>query len=70
MLQWLKKYGINIKTSESQLFKREFSYFEPVISAGDYTVNPKNVNAVSGLLKKKPNNITEQRNQLGLIGYF
>ena len=70
MLQCLKKYGIKIKASKCQLFKREISYLGRVISADGYTIDPKNVDAVLGKLKKKPNNITELRSLLGLVGYF
>ena len=45
------------------------SYLRRVISADGYTIDPKNVDAVLGKLKK-PNNITELRSLLGLVGYF
>ena len=70
VLQRLKKYAIKIKASKSQLFKREISYLGRVISADGYTIDPKNVNAVLGKIKKKPNSITELRSLLGLVGYF
>ena len=35
-----------------------------------YTIDPENVDPVIGKLKKKPNNITEVPNLLGLVGYF
>ena len=70
MLQRLKKYGITIKACECQLFKRGISYLGSVISADGYPIDPKNVDAVLGKLKKKPNNITELRSSLGLVGYF
>ena len=70
VLQRLEKYDIKIKASKCQLFKREISYLGRVILADGYTIDPKNVNAVLGKLKKKPNNITELRNLLGLVGYF
>ena len=70
VLQRLKKYGIKIKVSKYQLFKREISYLGRVISADGYTIDPKNVDAVLGKLNKKPNNITELRSLLGLVGYF
>ena len=70
VLQRLKKYGTKIKASKCQLFKREISYLGRVISANGYTIDPKNVDAVLGKLKKKPNNITELRSLLGLVGYF
>ena len=62
----VKKYGIKIKASKSQLFKKEISYLGRVISADGYTIDPKDVDAVLGQLKKKPNNITELRSLLGL----
>ena len=70
VLQKLKKYGIKIKASKCHLFRREISYFGRVISADEYTIGPKNVDAVLGKLKKKPNNIIELRSLLGLVGYF
>ena len=70
VLQMLKKYGIKIKACKCQLFKREISYLGRVISANGYTIDPKNVDAVLGKLKKMPNNITELRSLLGLVGYF
>ena len=45
------------------------SYLRRVISADGYTIDPKNVDAVLGKLKKL-NNITELRSLLGLVGYF
>ena len=39
-------------------------------SSDGYTIDPKNVDAVLGKLKKKPNNITELHSLLGLVGYF
>ena len=70
VLQRLKKYGIKIKASKCQLFKREIFYLGRVISADRYTIDPKNVDAVLGKLKKKPNNITQLSRLLGLVGYF
>ena len=58
ILQRLKKYDIKIKASKCQLFKREISYLGRVISVDGYTIDPKNVDAVLGKFKKKPNNIT------------
>ena len=58
VLKRLKKYGIKIKASKCQLFKRETYYLGPVISADGYNIDPKNLDAVLGKLKKQPNNIT------------
>ena len=57
VLQRLKKYGIKIKASKCQLFKREISYLGRVISADGYTIDPKNVNAVLGKLKNQMDNL-------------
>ena len=70
VLQKLKKYGIKIKASKSHLFRREISYLGRILSADEYTIRPKNVDAVLGKLKKKPNSIIELRSLLGLVGYF
>ena len=70
VLQRLKKYGIKIKASKCQLFKREIPYLVREISADGYIIDPKNVDAVLGKLKKKPNNITELHSLLDLVGYF
>ena len=70
VLQRLKKYGIKIKASKCQLFKRDISYLGRVISADGHTIGPKHVDAVLGKLKKKPNNITKLHSLLGLVGYF
>ena len=70
VLQRLEIYGIKIKTSKCQLFKRKISYFGRVISADGYTMDPKNVDAALGKLKKKPNNITELCSLPSLVGYF
>ena len=66
VLQRFKKYGIKIKASKYQLFKREISYLGRVTSADGYTIDPKNIDAVLGKLKKA-NNITELRSLLGLV---
>ena len=70
VLKRLKKYGIKIKASKCRLFKREISYLGPVISADGYNIDPKNLDAVLGKLKKQPNNITELRCLVGIVGYF
>ena len=70
LLERLKKCDIKMKASKCQLFKSENSYLGRVIEADAYTIDPKNVDAVLGKLKKKPNNISELRSLLGLVGYF
>ena len=70
VLKRLKKHGVKIKGSNCQLFKREISYLGRTISADGYAIDPKNVEAVLGKIKKKPSNITELRSLLGLLGYF
>ena len=70
VLQRLEKYGIKIKASKCQLFKRKIFYLGRVISADGYTMDPKNVDVALGKLKKKPNNITELRSLPSLVGYF
>ena len=40
------------------------------MSAEGYTVDPKSVESITSKIRKKPNNISELRSLLGLIGYF
>ena len=70
LLQKLKKCSIKIKASKCQLFKRESSYLGRAVSADGCTIDSKNVDAVLVKLKKNPNNITELRSLLGLVGSF
>ena len=67
VLERFKKCEITIKASKCQLFERENSYLGRVIEADGYAIDPKNVDAVLGKLKKKPNNITVLCSLLGLV---
>ena len=70
VLQRLKEYGIKIKPSKCKLFRTEVSYLGRLITSEGYTADPKNVAAISSKIKRPPENITELRSILGLIGYF
>jgi len=70
VLQRLKAYGIKIKASKCQLFKREVSYLGRLISSEGYMIDPKNVESVTSKINKVPKNISELRSLLGLVGYF
>ena len=50
IIKRLKKYGIKVKASKYQLFKKKISYLGRIISADGYTLDPKNINAVLGKL--------------------
>ena len=66
----LHQYGVKIKASKCQFFKHEVSYLGRVISAEEYTNDPKRIASIASRIKKKPNNIADLRSILGLIGYF
>ena len=70
VLQRLKKHGIKIKPSKCKFFKREVSYLGQLVSAEGYTVDAKSVESITSKIRKKPNNISELRSLLGLVGYF
>ena len=46
VFQRLRKFGMKVKASKCQLFKKEVSYLSRLASSDGYTADPKNVAAV------------------------
>ena len=69
-LQRLRKYGVKLKTRKCQLFRREVRYLGRIVSAERYRLDPKNIEAVTSMLKQKPKNLGDVRRMLGMVGYF
>ena len=59
-----------MKSSKCKFLKREVSYLGRLVSAEGYTVDPKSVESITSKIRKKPNNISELRSLLDLVGYF
>ena len=70
VLHQLKKYGINIKGSKCQLFKREVLYLGKLILIGDAVQIWKNIAVVQEKMYCSPKSVAELRRVLEFIEYF
>ena len=51
--QRLRQHGVKIKVSKCQLFRRELRYRRRIVSADEFRLDPKNVQAITELVKQR-----------------
>ena len=66
----LRKYGVRIKASKCQFFKREVTYFGRSVRSEISKNDLKQIVSITTESDERPSNIIELLSSLGLIGYF
>ena len=66
----LRKYGVRIKASKCQFFKREVTYFGRLVRSEISKNDLKQIVTITTESDERPSNIIELLSSLGLIGYF
>ena len=66
----LRKYGVRIKASKCQFFKREVTYFGRLVRSEISKNDLKQIVTITTESDERPSNIIELLSSLGLIAYF
>lgn len=70
VLQLLRRYGIELKPSKCELFKREVRYLGRIVSSEGSKIDPADTIDARALKDKRPRNLGELRSVMGLLGYY
>ena len=69
-LRRLQEYGVKLKASKCDLFKREVRFLGRIVSREGHRMDPKGIKAVTDLAMKTPSNVGEVRQLTGLLSYY
>ena len=70
VLQRLRAHGVKLKAKKCNFFRKEVCYFGRIVSEDGYSIDPKNVRALTSLKETSPKSTGEDRKLLGLLGYY
>ena len=70
VLQRLQKFGIKLKPSKCNLFKKKIKYLGRIVTSEGYSMDPDNSIAVEKFKTDPPTTVGELRRLMGMLGYF
>lgn len=70
VFQRLRQYGIKLKPSKCELFKREVWYLGRIVSAEGSKMDPANTATVTDLKEKTSSTVGQLRAVMGLLSYY
>lgn len=70
ILQSLQKYGVKLRPTKCELFRKEVRYVGRLVSADGVRIDPKDLEAIHALRDKTPNTVGEVRKLLGFLSYY
>lgn len=70
VLRRLREHGVKLKPKKCNLFKREVSFLGRIVSQHGYRIDPKATKAVQECKDKVPQNVSDVRRLMGLLGVY